>query len=155
MVSYAILKEITVLMVICHDVTGRIFDQWISRQTVIYCLPRNSLIENSTGEIMTIDHGTVSGIILIPLPIPHYMSIIFFALEFIIWFKSNQVKQVDLETSLLARSLYDLMLWSLPRSLSRTYERSTCSKSSLSGEESNNHSLFFSLSAPIPFPPCS
>ena len=48
-----------------------------------------------------------------------------------IWFKSIQAKQVDLETSSLARSLRDRMHWSPLRSLLRTYERLTCSKSTL------------------------
>ena len=53
----------------------------------------------------------------------------FFAREFITWFKSIQAKQVDLESSSLARSLRDLMHWSSLCSLLRSYERSTCSKS--------------------------
>ena len=57
------------------------------------------------------------------------MSIIFFPREFIICFKSVQAKQVDLESSPLARSLRDLIHWSSLRSLWRTYERSTYSKS--------------------------
>ena len=48
----------------------------------------------------------------------------FFPREFIIWFKSIQAKQVDLETSSLAWSLHVLMHWSSLRSLLRTYERS-------------------------------
>ena len=56
---------------------------------------------------------------------------LFFPREFIIWFKSIQAKQVDHETSSLARSLYDLMYRSSLRSHLRTYEKSTCSKSIL------------------------
>ena len=55
----------------------------------------------------------------------------FFPSEFIIWFKSIQAKPVDLQTSSLARSLRDLMHWSSLRSLLRTFERSTCTKSTL------------------------
>jgi len=62
------------------------------------------------------------------LPTQH-MSIIFSPREFIIWFKSIQAKQVDLETSSLTQLLHDLMHWSLLRSLLTTYERSTCDKS--------------------------
>ena len=53
----------------------------------------------------------------------------FFPREFIIWFKSIQAKQVEHETSSFARSLRNLMHWSSLRSLLRTYEMSTCSKS--------------------------
>ena len=56
----------------------------------------------------------------------------FFPRESIIWFKSIQAKQVDLETSSLALLLRDLMHWSSLRSLWRTYERSTCNKSRFS-----------------------
>ena len=52
---------------------------------------------------------------------------------YIIWFKSIQVKQVNLKTSWLAQSLCDLMHWSSLSSLLRTYVRSTCSKSSSLG----------------------
>ena len=60
------------------------------------------------------------------------MSIIFFPREFIMCFKFIQAKQVDLESSSLAQSLYDLMYGSSLRSLLRTDERSTCSKSRFS-----------------------
>ena len=53
----------------------------------------------------------------------------FFPPEFLIWFKSIQAKQVDHETSSLARSLRDLMHRSSFSSHLRTYEKSTCSKS--------------------------
>ena len=53
----------------------------------------------------------------------------FFPPEFIIWFKSIQAKQADLDTLSLTRLLYDLMHWSSLRSLLKTHERSTCSKS--------------------------
>ena len=45
--------------------------------------------------------------------------------EFIIWFKSIKVKQVDLETSLVIWSLCNLMHWRSLCSLLRTYERLT------------------------------
>ena len=53
----------------------------------------------------------------------------FFPRKFIVWFKSIQAKQADLETSALARSQRDLVHWSSLRSLLGTHERSTCSKS--------------------------
>ena len=53
----------------------------------------------------------------------------FFPREFIIWCKSIQAKQADLDTLSLTRLLYDLMHWSSLRSLLKTHERSTCSKS--------------------------
>ena len=55
----------------------------------------------------------------------------FFPREFLIWFKSIQAKQVDHETSSLARSLRDLMHRSSFSSHLRTYDKSTCSKSIL------------------------
>ena len=48
---------------------------------------------------------------------------------FIIWIKSIQVKQADLETWSLAPTRQDHVHWSLLHSLLTTYERSTCSKS--------------------------
>ena len=83
--------------------------------------------KNSTGDVMTIDqYDSEWYFTLLPT---HHMSIIFFPREFLIRFKSIQAKQVDHETSSLARSLRDLIHWSSLRSLLRTYERSTCSKS--------------------------
>lgn len=55
-----------------------------------------------------------------------------FPREFTMCFKFIQAKQVDLESSSLAQSLYDLMYESSLRSLLRTDERSTCSKSRFS-----------------------
>ena len=50
------------------------------------------------------------------------LSIFFFSREFIIWFKSMQTKQVDLQTSSLARSLRDLVHWSSLLSLFNLWE---------------------------------
>ena len=47
---------------------------------------------------------------------------LFFPREFLIWFKSIQAKQVDHETSSLARSLRGLMHWSSLRSLKNLWE---------------------------------
>lgn len=59
------------------------------------------------------------------------MSIIFSPREYIICFKYIQAKQVDLETLSLARLLRDLMQRSSFCALLRSYERLTCSKSTL------------------------
>ena len=56
-------------------------------------------------------------------------SIFSFVREFITRFKSIQAKQVELESSSLARSLRDLIHWSSLRSLLRSCERSTCRNS--------------------------
>ena len=64
-----------------------------------------------------------------PIEQSQHMSIIFFSAWIYKWFKSFLAKQVDLKTSSLARSLCDLMHWTLLRSFSRTYEKLTCSKS--------------------------
>ena len=85
--------------------------------------------QNSTRDIMTIllINSTVSDI---SRHSRHRVCQSFFwPRAFIIWFKSNQVKQADLETWSLAPSLRDLVHWSLLRSLLRTYDRSTYSKS--------------------------
>ena len=60
-----------------------------------------------------------------------YVNHFFFPREFLIWFTSIQAKQVDHETSSLARSLRDLMHRSSFSSHLRTYDKSTCSKSIL------------------------
>ena len=55
-----------------------------------------------------------------------YVNLFFSPREFI-WFKSIQVKEVNLKTSLLARSLSNLMHWSSLTFYDLIYERSTCS----------------------------
>ena len=50
------------------------------------------------------------------------VNLFFFSREFIIWFKSMQTKQVDLQTSSLARSLRDLVHWSSLLSLFNLWE---------------------------------
>ena len=52
----------------------------------------------------------------------HSIVNLFFSREFIIWFKSMQTKQVDLQTSSLARSLRDLVHWSSLLSLFNLWE---------------------------------
>ena len=52
----------------------------------------------------------------------HSIVNLFFSGEFIIWFKSMQTKQVDLQTSSLARSLRDLVHWSSLLSLFNLWE---------------------------------
>ena len=52
----------------------------------------------------------------------HSIVNLFFSREFIIWFNSMQTKQVDLQTSSLARSLRDLVHWSSLLSLFNLWE---------------------------------
>ena len=88
----------------------------------------NSPVQNSMGGISwQLTNRTVSDISHHSW---HSICQSFFShIKFVIWFKSIQLKQVDLETLTLAWSLQDLMHWNSFRSLLRNQERSTCNKS--------------------------
>ena len=101
LVGYAILKDLFIL--VWREIHRRKFyrwrhDNWPIGQWVIF---------HAAPDIAYVNH--------------------YFPREFIMWFQSILEKQVDLETSSVARSLRNLMRWCSLHSLLTTYERSTCS----------------------------